>query len=43
MYRLDPDGFWDLLGKLPWHADTLLQLSEVFRHREGKQYYVASI
>ncbi|KAF8890479.1 transcriptional repressor TCF25-domain-containing protein [Infundibulicybe gibba] len=30
----DPQGFWDLLGKLPWHADTLLQVSEVYRHRE---------
>jgi Transcriptional repressor TCF25 len=31
----DPEAFWDLLTKLPWHADTLLQLSEVYRHREG--------
>ncbi|KAJ3498394.1 hypothetical protein NLJ89_g10226 [Agrocybe chaxingu] len=30
----DPQGFWDLLGTLPWHADTLLQISEVYRHRE---------
>ncbi|KIK05427.1 hypothetical protein K443DRAFT_353509 [Laccaria amethystina LaAM-08-1] len=30
----DPQGFWDLLGKSPWHADTLLQVSEVYRHRE---------
>ncbi|KDR71096.1 hypothetical protein GALMADRAFT_229747 [Galerina marginata CBS 339.88] len=30
----DPQGFWDLLGTLPWHADTLLQVSEVYRHRE---------
>ncbi|KAF8622426.1 hypothetical protein AX15_007010 [Amanita polypyramis BW_CC] len=30
----DPQGFWDLLGKLPWHADTLLQVAEVYRHRE---------
>ncbi|KAL0948961.1 hypothetical protein HGRIS_009064 [Hohenbuehelia grisea] len=30
----DPEGFWNLLGRLPWHADTLLQLSEVYRHRE---------
>lgn len=21
---------------MPWHADTLLQLSEVYRHREGQ-------
>ena len=32
----DPQGFWDLLGTSPWHADTLLQVSEVYRHREGK-------
>ncbi|KAJ3575698.1 hypothetical protein NP233_g923 [Leucocoprinus birnbaumii] len=30
----DPQGFYELLRKLPWHADTLLQLSEVYRHRE---------
>ncbi|KAH9483302.1 Transcription factor 25 [Psilocybe cubensis] len=30
----DPQGFWDLLGTLPWHADTLLQVSEVYRHRD---------
>ncbi|KAF9478458.1 DUF654-domain-containing protein [Pholiota conissans] len=30
----DPQGFWDLLGALPWHADTLLQISEVYRHRD---------
>ncbi|KAF8990102.1 transcriptional repressor TCF25-domain-containing protein [Cyathus striatus] len=30
----DPQGFWDLISSLPWHADTLLQLSEVYRHRE---------
>ncbi|TFK33697.1 transcriptional repressor TCF25-domain-containing protein [Crucibulum laeve] len=30
----DPQGFYDLLGKLPWHGDTLLQLSEIYRHRE---------
>lgn len=34
----DPEGFYRLLGKLPWHADTLLQLSEVYRHREGACY-----
>jgi hypothetical protein len=31
----DPQGFWDLLGTSPWHADTVLQVSEVYRHREG--------
>ncbi|KAF9037062.1 transcriptional repressor TCF25-domain-containing protein [Panaeolus papilionaceus] len=34
VYSGDPQGFWDLLGILPWHADTLLQISEVYRHRE---------
>lgn len=32
---LDPDGFNNLLRALPYHADTLLQLSEVYNHREG--------
>jgi hypothetical protein len=32
---VDPEGFWNVLGRMPWHADTLLQVSEVFRHREG--------
>ncbi|KAI5117523.1 hypothetical protein M0805_009531 [Coniferiporia weirii] len=30
----DPDRFYRILSKLPWHADTLLQMSEVYRHRE---------
>ncbi|KAG7092016.1 hypothetical protein E1B28_008399 [Marasmius oreades] len=30
----DPQGFYDLLYRNPWHADTLLQLSEVYRHRD---------
>ncbi|ESK89923.1 transcription factor 25 (basic helix-loop-helix) [Moniliophthora roreri MCA 2997] len=30
----DPQGFFDLLYRTPWHADTLLQLSEVYRHRD---------
>ncbi|THU96206.1 hypothetical protein K435DRAFT_828939 [Dendrothele bispora CBS 962.96] len=30
----DPNGFYVLLRQAPWHADTLLQLAEVFRHRE---------
>ncbi|KIY48569.1 DUF654-domain-containing protein [Fistulina hepatica ATCC 64428] len=29
-----PDGFDAVLQRLCWHADTLLQLSEVYRHRE---------
>jgi len=32
---VDPDAFWLLIQKLSWHADTVLQLSEVYRHREG--------
>lgn len=31
----DPEAFWRILKKLPWHGDTLLQLAEVYRHREG--------
>ncbi|KAJ2915984.1 hypothetical protein MD484_g4437, partial [Candolleomyces efflorescens] len=34
VYSGDPQGFWDLLSRSPWHADTLLQVSEVYRHRE---------
>ncbi|KAJ7235300.1 transcriptional repressor TCF25-domain-containing protein [Mycena haematopus] len=34
VYSGDPNGFYDLLQKFPWHGDTLLQLAEVFRHRE---------
>ncbi|EGO27075.1 hypothetical protein SERLADRAFT_446308 [Serpula lacrymans var. lacrymans S7.9] len=30
----DPSAFTPILKKLPWHADTLLQLSEVYRHQE---------
>ncbi|KZP07253.1 DUF654-domain-containing protein [Athelia psychrophila] len=30
----DPEAFWRILQKLPWHGDTLLQLAEVYRHRE---------
>lgn len=32
----DPQFFFNLLYEMPWHADTLLQIAEVFRHREGK-------
>ncbi|EMD31786.1 hypothetical protein CERSUDRAFT_144628 [Gelatoporia subvermispora B] len=31
----DPEGFYQLQRVLPYHADTLLQLSEVYHHREG--------
>ncbi|KAJ6544301.1 transcriptional repressor TCF25-domain-containing protein [Mycena capillaripes] len=34
VYSGDPNGFYNLLHKFPWHGDTLLQLAEVFRHRE---------
>ncbi|KAG0699771.1 transcriptional repressor TCF25-domain-containing protein [Suillus ampliporus] len=30
----DPEALGRVLHKLPWHGDTLLQLAEVFRHRE---------
>ncbi|KAF9530905.1 transcriptional repressor TCF25-domain-containing protein [Crepidotus variabilis] len=30
----DPQALFDMLGVLPWHADTLLQISEVYHHRE---------
>ncbi|KAG6811785.1 hypothetical protein H0H92_005855 [Tricholoma furcatifolium] len=29
-----PDALWEVQRKLPWHADNLLQLAEVSRHRE---------
>lgn len=32
----DPQFLFNLLYEMPWHADTLLQAAEVFRHREGK-------
>lgn len=30
----DPDGLYQLLRNFPYHADTLLQISEVYYHRE---------
>ncbi|KIJ38688.1 hypothetical protein M422DRAFT_75928 [Sphaerobolus stellatus SS14] len=30
----DPQFFYNLMYEMPWHADTLLQLAEVYRHRE---------
>ena len=42
MLSKDPQGFWDLLGTLPWHADTILQVSEVYRHREGSPSILVS-
>ena len=31
----DPNGFYNLLARSPYHGDTLLQMSDVFSHREG--------
>ncbi|KIK76554.1 hypothetical protein PAXRUDRAFT_835310 [Paxillus rubicundulus Ve08.2h10] len=30
----DPETLWGVLQRMPWHADTLLQLAEVYRQRE---------
>ncbi|KAF8429387.1 transcription factor 25, partial [Boletus edulis BED1] len=30
----DPETLWQVLQRMPWHADMLLQLAEVYRHRE---------
>ncbi|KAH9978158.1 transcriptional repressor TCF25-domain-containing protein [Lactifluus volemus] len=30
----DPEGFFAILRHVPWHADTLLQLAELYSHRE---------
>jgi hypothetical protein len=38
--NIDPERFYGILNKLPWHGDTLLQLSEVYRHRDGTSYLV---
>lgn len=32
---VDPNGLFGLLRHFPYQADTLLQLSEVYFHREG--------
>ena len=32
---VDPEGFNHLLRAQPYHVDTLLQLAEVYSHREG--------
>jgi transcription factor 25 len=31
----DYQGFMEILGRYPWHIDSLLQMSEVARHQEG--------
>lgn len=35
MPDVDPETLWRVLQRMPWHGDTLLQLAEVYRHREG--------
>lgn len=39
----DPERFYRILAELPWHGDTLLQMSEVCRHREGMNCCVYTI
>ncbi|EJD51735.1 DUF654-domain-containing protein [Auricularia subglabra TFB-10046 SS5] len=34
---MDPQNLVDLLYRTPWHADTLLQVSEYYRHRAEHQ------
>ncbi|KIJ58792.1 hypothetical protein HYDPIDRAFT_44335 [Hydnomerulius pinastri MD-312] len=34
----DPETLWGVLQRMPWHADTLLQLAEVYRYREAIDY-----
>lgn len=34
----DPEGFYAILQHVPWHADTLLQLAELYSHREGQPF-----
>ena len=37
-FLLDPEGFYAILQKVPWHADTILQLAELYSHREGRAF-----
>ncbi|VDC02206.1 unnamed protein product [Peniophora sp. CBMAI 1063] len=30
----DADGLFNILRQVPWHADTLLQLADIYSHRE---------
>jgi len=39
----DPQGLFNQLRQFPWHADTLLQIAEVYRHREGENLTLALI
>ena len=34
----DPEGFYTILQHVPWHVDTLLQLAEIYSHREGQPF-----
>ena len=34
MSSTDPEALWEVQRRLPWHADNLLQMSEIYRHRE---------
>lgn len=35
LFFLDPEQLYQTLGKLCYHADTLLQLADIYRHQEG--------
>ena len=39
MFNLDPNELMALLQVYPWHADTLLQMSEVYRLQSGKYHF----
>jgi hypothetical protein len=39
-FLLDPEGFYAILQKVPWHADTILQLAELYSHREGRGLFL---
>ena len=34
----DADGLFNILRQVPWHADTLLQLADIYSHREGTRH-----
>ena len=34
----DADGLFNILRQVPWHADTLLQLADIYSHREGARH-----
>ncbi|KAH9180075.1 DUF654-domain-containing protein [Lactarius sanguifluus] len=39
----DPEGFYAILQHVPWHADTLLQMAELYSHREEHSQAADSI